>query len=275
MKTQHCKTLLGSAWLVCASLIGVATDADAQSKPVAAQETVDFLALSRELLTKYYETEKLLGQEQSDWKLGRELLKNRVELMEAQLKELETKTLEERGKITQSDTEREKLDQQNQELAKLQSVQASAVEKLEAKIRGLWPQLPEVLKAKVRGQYERLPAADLPRDQIKSTIGERFLNVLAVLNEATKFHGDVIVVSERRKLKDGRELEVETIYFGLSVAYFASGDLTNPAAGMLLPAAAGWETIEMPERAAAISDVIAMNKSAKIAGFVPLPVKVK
>ena len=261
--------------LVWVSMAGAVTPVKAQSKPAAQQETVDYLALSRDLLTKYYETEKLLGQEQADWKLNRELLKNRVELMEAQLKELETKTEEERGKITQSDAEREKLDQQNQELAKLQTVQVGAIEKLEARIRLLWPKLPEVLKAKVRGQYERLPAAGLPRDQIKSSVGERFLNVLAVLNEATKFHGDVLVVSERRKLRDGRELEVETIYFGLSVAYFASGDSMNPAAGMLLPTESGWETIEMPEHAVAISDVIAMNKSAKIAGFVPLPVKVK
>jgi hypothetical protein len=98
---------------------------------------------------------------------------------------------------------------------------------------------------------------------------------LAILNEATKFHGDVMIVNERRKLKSGQELEVETIYFGLAVGYFAGADLTNPVAGMLLPGEKGWETVEVPEAAVQISDVIAMQKSAKLAGFVPLPIEVR
>lgn len=235
----------------------------------------DELALSRELLNKYYESEKLLGQEQADWRLGKELLVSRVELMEAQLKELLTKTADEKSKITESDTERLKLDAENQELSKTQDLQLNAVEKSEERVRQIWPMLPEILQTKVRGQYERLPKKDMPRAEIKSTVGERFLNVLAILNEATKFHSDVVVVNERRKLKNGQELEVETIYFGLAVGYFAGADLTKPMAGILLPGKDGWETIEMPESVMQISDVIAMNKSAKLAGFVPLPVKIR
>lgn len=235
----------------------------------------DYLQLSRELLSKYYETEKLLGQEQADWRLGKELLQSRVDLMEAQLKELVTKTAEETGKITESDTERVKLDAQNQELAKTQTLQLEAVEKLEVKVRQIWPMLPEILQTKVRGQYERLPAADLKRADIKASIGERFLAVLAVLNEATKFHSDVTVVNERRKLANGQELEVETIYFGLGIGYFAGADPANPVAGMLVPGSAGWEVIEIPQAAAQVADTIAMYKSAKLAEFVPLPVKIR
>ena len=241
----------------------------------AVGELEDQLSLSRDLLNKYYESEKLLGQEQADWRLGKELLVSRVDLMEAQLKELLTKTADEKGKITESDTERQKLDAENQELSQTQELQLNAVEKFEERVRQLWPMLPEILQTKVRGQFERLPKKDMPRGDVKSSVGERFLNVLAILNEATKFHSDVVVVNERRKLKNGQELEVETIYFGLAVGYFAGADLTNPMAGMLLPGKDGWETIEMPESAVQISDVIAMNKSAKLAGFVPLPVRVR
>ncbi len=259
----------GMPWLASAQ------DKTPTANSVAAAEAVDWLELSRELLGKYYETEKLLGQEQADWRLGKELLANRVELMEAQLKELVTKTAEEKGKITESDTERLTLDKQNQELTKSFDQQVKAVEELEERVRKLWVRLPEVLQSKVGGQYERLPKRDTPRPDIKSSVGERFLNALAILNEATKFHGDVMIVNERRKLKSGQELEVETIYFGLAVGYFAGADLTNPVAGMLLPGEKGWETVEVPEAAVQISDVIAMQKSAKLAGFVPLPIEVR
>lgn len=257
------------------SVLGLAQDKTPATNAAAAAEAVDWLELSRELLGKYYETEKLLGQEQADWRLGKELLANRVELMEAQLKELVTKTAEEKGKITESDTERMTLDKQNQELTKSFEQQVKAVEELEERVRKLWVRLPEVLQSKVGGQYERLPKKDTPRPDIKSSVGERFLNALAILNEATKFHGDVMIVNERRKLKSGQELEVETIYFGLAVGYFAGADLTNPVAGMLLPGEMGWETVEVPEAAVQISDVIAMQKSAKLAGFVPLPIEVR
>jgi hypothetical protein len=255
------------AGLVQASvLITVAQDAKVDQ---------DYLALSRELLNKYYETEKLLGQEQADWRLGKELLQSRVDLMEAQLKELVTKTAEENGKITEADTERVKLDTENQELAVTQNLQLEAVEKLEARVRKLWPLLPEILQTKVRGQYERLPAPNMSRADIKSSIGERFLSVLAVLNETTKFHSDVTVVNERRKLESGMELEVETIYFGLGIGYFAGADSANPVAGMLVPGEKGWEMTEIPEHAAQVADVIAMYKSAKLAEFVPLPIKTR
>lgn len=261
-------------WIFGFALLFMPIVSQAQEKPVSG-ETVDLLELSRELLGKYYETEKLLGQEQADWRLGKELLANRVELMEAQLKELITKTAEEKGKITESDTERQKLDEQNQELTKTFEMQVSAVEALEERVRRLWVRLPEVLQTKVGGQFERLPKKDMPRQDIKSSVGERFLSALAILNEATKFHSDVMIVNERRKLKSGQELEVETIYFGLAVGYFAGADLTNPMAGLLIPGEKGWETIEVPEAAVQISDVIAMQKSAKLAGFVPLPIEIR
>jgi hypothetical protein len=263
-----CSWMLGVCLLMTPCLVS-AQEAEKRT------EVVDLLQLSRELLGKYYETEKLLGQEQADWRLGKELLANRVELMEAQLKELITKTAEEQAKITESDTDRQALDQQNQELSKTFEMQLTAVEALEERVRKLWVRLPEVLQSKVGGQFERLPKRDMPRQDIKASVGERFLSALAILNEATKFHGDVMIVNERRRLKSGTELEVETIYFGLAIGYFAGADLTNPVAGMLIPGEGGWETVEVPEAAVAISDVIAMQKSAKLAGFVPLPIEIR
>lgn len=261
---------------ILAALLLLTAAASAQQPPApTAAADKDYLQLSRELLNKYYETEKLLGQEQADWRLGRELLQSRVELMEAQLKELVTKTADEKSKITESDTERARLDAENQELAKTQTMQLDAIEKLEARVRKLWPLLPEILQTKIRGQYERMPAPNLSRADIKASIGERFLAVLAILNETTKFHSDVTVVNERRRLSSGQELEVETIYFGLGLGYFAGADPANPVAGMLVPGDKGWDVIEIPQAAAQVADAIAMYKSAKLAEFVPLPVKIR
>lgn len=269
MNTQN--TLLA---LLLTLWVGLAGTLNAQQVP-AASATKDYLQLSRELLNKYYETQKILSREQADWKTGRELLQSRVDLMKAQLKELQTKTEEENKTISTSDTEREKLDAQNKELLKTQDLQVESIEKIEARVRKLWPLLPQFLQGKISGQYDRLPKPGMKREDIKLSVGERFVNVLLVLGEVNKFHGDITVLNERRKVAGGRELEVRVIYFGLAAAYFAGSGETADVGGMLLPGPEGWEAVEDPKMAPLINDVISMNKSEKIAGFVSLPVKVR
>ncbi|SKB04897.1 Protein of unknown function [Prosthecobacter debontii] len=255
------------------ALLGSLGSVAAQTPTATA--TKDYLALSRELLNKYYETQKLLSKEESDWKTGKEIIGSRLALMQAQLKELTEKTAEQQKTITTNDTEREKLDAQNKELLTTQDLQVSAIQKLEGRVHKLWPLLPEMLQEKIRGQYERLPKVGLKPEEIKSSVGERFVNVLIVINEVNKFHSDVTVVSERRKLASGRELEVRVIYFGLAAAYFAGSGETADVGGMLIPGEKGWEAIEDPKVAALVDEVISMNKGDKVAGFVSLPVKVR
>lgn len=241
----------------------------------AAKVNQDYLALSRDLLGKYYETQKLLAKEEADWKTGREILDSRLALLEAQLKELAEKTAEQSKNISANDSERGKLETQNRELGATQEVLAARLGKLEARVHALWPRLPDYLKGKLQGQYERLPATAVKPEEIKLSTGERMVNVLVILNEVNKFHGDIVVVNERRKVAGGREIEVRTIYFGLAAGYFAGSGETANVGGLLLPAATGWEVVEDAGIAPLVDEVIAMQKGEKVAGFVPLPVQVR
>ena len=258
--------------LLLCLLFGLARPAAAQAP---ASATTDYLGLSRELLTKYYDTRKLLGKEQAEWKLGQEVLKSRVDLLDSQLKELKTKTEEENKTITTTDTEREKLDARSKELITVQDSQIEIVEKFEARVRKLWKMLPLTLQSKLQPQFDGMPVEGKKRDEIKATASERFLKVLAILNEVNKFHSDIHVVNERRKLKDGREVEVRAIYFGLGVAYYAGSEETADVAGIGTPGPDGWVWKETPEVASDIDLLIGMNKGEKVAGFVPLPIEIR
>ncbi|MCA1963118.1 MAG: DUF3450 domain-containing protein [Prosthecobacter sp.] len=246
----------------------------ARAQAPAPSPASDYLGLSRELLGKYYEIRKLHDKERADWTLGREVLKSRLELLESQLKELKTKTEEESKKITGNDEERVKLEARAQELAQVQSQQVDVVEMLEARVRRLWKMLPPTLQSKLQSQYDGIPEEGKKREDIRASVAERFLKVLAILNEVNKFHSDIAVVNERRKLKDGREVEVRTLYFGLAQAYFAGSEETANVAGIGIPGPDGWEWKEMPDHAAAIDLMIAINKGEKPADFVPLPAEV-
>jgi len=263
--------------LICLLVLLVPVLLRAQgAAPAAAQAAnADYLGLSRELLNKSYETHKLLDKERSEWKLGKDVLQSRVDLLASQLKELLGKTEEENKTISTNDTEREKLDARNKELLAVQDRQVEIVEQMEGRMRKLWKMLPVTLQAKLQPQYDGLPAEGKKRDEIKATAAERFLKVLAILNEVNKFHSDITVVNERRKLKDGREVEVRTIYFGLGVAYYAGSEETADVAGIGTPGAEGWDWKEAPEQAKDIDLLIGMNKGEKVADFVSLPVEIK
>jgi hypothetical protein len=261
--------------LIALALLATCALSPAQAPATPSGANSDYLALSREALNKYYEMRKLLGKEQAEWKLGREVLQSRIQLLENQLQELETKTAEENKTITGTDTERELLDKRAKELLAVQDSQAGNVEKLEARVRKLWPMLPLSLQSKLQGQYEGIPAPGMKKEDIKASAAERFLKVLAILNEVNKFHGDIQLVNERRKLKDGREVEVRALYFGLGVAYYAGSEETADVAGIGTPGPDGWQWRETPEIAADIDLLIGMNKGDKVAGFVPLPVEIR
>lgn len=237
--------------------------------------TKDYLELSRELLNKYYETQKLLAKEKADWKLGKEIMETRISMIETNIEELKKKTKEEEEKVSKSDDERQELVKEDEALAKTAEVQKEGVQKLEARVHALWPLLPDYLKSEVGGQYDTLPKVGAKEEEIKSPTSQRYLNVLLVLTVVNKFQTDITILNERRKLADGSEMEVETIYFGLATAYFAAGEGETAVAGVGLPGPKGWEWEERPEIAPLVKSVIAMNKGGELAEFVNLPVTIR
>jgi hypothetical protein len=237
--------------------------------------TKDHLELSRELLGKYYETQRLLAKEKADWKLGKEIMTTRIAMIEAQIEEMKAKTKEEQGKVTESDKKRDELRKEDAELEKTAEIQEEGITKLEARVHKLWPLLPDYVKTNVGGQYDRLPKPGSKKEDIKSSLSERYLNVLIVLTEVNKFHTNVTILNERRKLADGSEMEVETIYFGLAAAYFAAGEGDTAVGGKGLPGPKGWEWEEDPSMAPAIQSIISMNQGGELAEFINIPVTVR
>lgn len=237
--------------------------------------TKDYLELSRELLNKYYETQKVLSKEKADWKLGKEIMQTRIAMIESNIAEIKAKTKEEEDKVSKSDDERQELVRQDEALAKTTEDQKEGVKKLEARVHSLWPLLPDYLKSEVGGQYDTLPKVGAKEEEIKSPTSQRYLNVLLVLTVVNKFQTDITILNERRKLADGSEMEVETIYFGLATAYFAAGEGESAVAGVGLPGPKGWDWEERPEIAPLVKSVIAMNKGGELAEFVNLPVTIR
>ncbi len=249
----------------------------ASAPPLPAAEPADALAeleTAKAALKEHYEFQKLIAKERADWEIGKELLESRVALVKDQIAEFREKTAEQASKITEADDERAKLTTEDEELAALQEAQLARVVELEARVRGLIPVLPDALSSKLKALTERLPAPDKKPEDIKTSLGERYQNAVGVLNEINKFHNDLTVVNERREISGGRQAEVQTIYYGLSLAFYAGIGESATEAGRGVPGQEGWVWTPMPEEAERIAKMIAMVEKSSSAEYVPLPVTV-
>jgi hypothetical protein len=145
------------------------------------------------------------------------------------------------------------------------------VAKLEAKTIELNRQLPDPIRERIKPVSQLLP--DDPNDT-QLSLAQRFQNVIGVLNEVNKFNLEITVTSERRTIAGGKEAEVTALYVGLGQAYYTGAKGT--IAGVGRPSSEeGWNWVGANDQADKIADAVAILKNEMVAGFVPLPVKIK
>jgi FtsZ-binding cell division protein ZapB len=267
----HFAGLIG-VFLSSEKAVAQAPAAKAATPAPTARDFRKELEMTRETLGKYYETQKLLSKEKADWKLAHELLKDRIALMKGELEALKQKTKEEGEKITDADRQRDELVKQNDALKEVGQVQEEGVRELEKRTLALLPRLPEPLLAKIKPLADRIPK---PGAETKQSLSERYQNVIGVLNETNKFNTDIVLATERRKLAEGVEAEVETLYFGLGQAYYAGAGATAQHAGVGRPGPTGFEWTPEPKAAPEIARAIGMQKNEQVPGYVGLPVQIK
>jgi FtsZ-binding cell division protein ZapB len=225
----------------------------------------------RSTLARWVETQKILSRERSDWQVGKELLEQRIALIQGEIGALEERTRQVREGAGETDRRQSEVVARNASLRDAAAALHEMIGGLEAKTRRLLVALPDVLKERVAPLSQRLPAAQGQASQ--TSLSERFQNAVGVLNEINKFNRDVTVTSEIRRLPDGTSAEVRALYLGLGQGYYVSprGDL----AGVGLPAPEGWQWSPANELAPEISEAIAILENRAVPAFVPLPVSIQ
>lgn len=237
----------------------------------AAQDAASPLKDARLKLEKWVEAEQLISKERLDWELGKQILEDRVGLVEREIQELGEKTAGARKKAGEAGSEIGKLRAERDTLEQAAAFLAEKVPTLERRVQGeVLPLLPDTVRQKVDPLVRRLP--ENPADT-KLTLLERYQNVVGILNEVDKFNREVVVAREIRAVGDGKTAEVRTMYLGLGQAFYASPE--KGVAGRGVPTEGGWKWEELPAAVGKISEAIGISENEKVADFVPLPVKVQ
>jgi TolA-binding protein len=224
---------------------------------------------ARSELQKWVETEQILSKEKQEWKLGQQILQDRIDLLEGEIKDLEQKIKESKQAIVDADKKRESTVNDNKNLKNASEALAGMIGKLEAQIKDqLLVKLPQTLQDKLGPLTQRLPAH---AKETKLSLAQRFQNVVGILNEINKFNGTITTATAVRAIDGGLEAEVKEIYLGLGHAYYVNGTGDKAAVGR--PGARGWEWTAVNDRAPEISQIFRILADEQVPDFVPLPVK--
>ncbi len=239
-----------------------ATEADAEAKGGPKVED------TRAAIEKWVETRKIISKENRDWTLGREVLNERIGLVEREVKSVRDKIREAEASIAEADKKRAELAAANDRLKSASAALGRTVVSLEQRTRTLLKRLPEPIRERVKPLSQRFP--EDPNDT-RLSLSERFQNIVGILNEVNKFNREITVTPEVRRLDGGQSAEVTTVYVGIGQAYYASAD--GRMAGVGTATEDGWLWKPANEAAPEIARVIAILKNEEVASFVRLPIE--
>lgn len=244
----------------------------AAAVPSLAQQGMDpeRIESTRQTLSQWVETRKIISRERQDWQLGKEILEDRIHLVRGEIDSLEKKIAEADTGLADAEAKRRDLQANKDALEKASTTLEDAIVRLEERTRSLLAWLPEPIQERVEPLTRRIPSEPVETER---SLSERYQNVIGILNEINKFNRDVTVTSEVRTLPGGKRAEVETIYLGLGQAYYVTPG--KDAAGVGRPSAEGWTWTAADHLAGEIARALAILENEEVPDYVPLPVEIR
>lgn len=240
------------------------------AKPPAKNTAGEEVATTREALQEWVDTRRTISKTRRDWALSREMLQERIEIVQHEIESLRSKIAEAEESIAEAEKKRTGLVEANEKLRAASAALDDTIIVLEDRTRELLVRLPDPLRERVRPLSRRFPEDP---EETELSLGERFQNVVGILNEVNKFNRNISLPSEIRTLPDGTSVEVTTLYVGAGQAYYVSA--TGTVAGVGRATAQGWTWIPANDAAPQIAQAIAILKNEQVASFVRLPIAIK
>lgn len=236
---------------------------------ISADEQTAAIENTRTALENWIKTRDLISKEKQDFVLKKEILNERIRLVQNEIESLHTKIKEARNSIAEADKKRQDMMEENNDLKGASVSLQDNLILLEQGIHQLIKRLPDPIRQRIKPLTQRLPENP---NETKLSVSERFQNVVGILNEVDKFNREITVTSEVRTFPDGSSVEVAAVYLGIGQAYYASAN--GAVAGIGTASGDRWVWKEQNDAAPQIADVIAILKNEKVASFVLVPVEI-
>jgi len=222
-------------------------------------------------LELWAETRQILSKEKNDWVVEKVYLAQSITLLKGEIEKLESTIEDLEQTNTVADEERFDLLQQRGRYQDSNAVSATHIAQLETATLALAKKFPHVLLNKLERLIVRIPENP---DDSKLSLGQRLQSVVGILSQAEKFNKSATFTGETRELGNGVKVQVRTLYWGLSLAFYI--DMSGEKAGIGVPSDAGWVWTERNDLADDVKKLIDIYEGKTDAiDFVSLPFVIK
>ena len=236
---------------------------------VLAQEEME---IARQALEKTLETQRLISKEANDWRVGKEIMQERIDLIHRECETLKERIAQTKKDREESESKLAELKARNDLLKNSTTCLQKDIKALEFRVLALMHRTPEPVRQRVAPLTQRIPSN--PKET-KLSLSERYQNVIGVMNELNKAAREIAVGSEVRTLKDGRQTEVTVFYIGLSQAYYVNEKSGLAGVGKLGENGGEWIWEEQNDLVVPVSTLLGIYRGEKPAAYVPLRMTVQ
>jgi len=226
----------------------------------------------RVAVSEWVETMRKIQVEENDWARDQEVLQNYREGLEKEIADLKEQIAS--AKTRKEGADKESLDKSNERdsFAAAKDELAKVVRRLEQDLSEKSVIIPTPLRVEpkvAQGLEELERSLKLPEDKQGEGVSKRLLNVINLITEIEKFQQTVVLRPELHKDAQGREFQMQVLYFGLAAAYAVNEDGSLALVGHA--GEQGWAFKERKELSADISRLIAATTGDQDAAFIHLP----
>lgn len=213
---------------------------------------------------RLFELKKTISAESAAWEEQKRLFEGLTQLRESEIGKIDEFTASAEKRIEEVKKKRAELDGEETARQEWRTSFDERLAELEEQLRPLLVRFPPPLRLKVEESALRLEENDP-----ETPLQDRFRDVITILGATLEFQNRITVDAGLREV-EGESVEVDTIYLGLSQAFYVSR--TGKSAGTGIPTDEGWVWTENPSLAASIRNAIAVQQREAPPIFVELPV---
>ena len=193
----------------------------------------------RSIVEQWVSVEKAISSEAQAWKEKERSLRDLIELGRVDRDNLNQQIVEFQETATAADEKRAELVARQKELDQSAEQVVAFLNQIEPRLRQLEIKLPTPLRENLAGQFQKLPTAE----DTSLDVAERMQTVVTLLVAIQRFDRSGLTVhAEVRKLNDGTEGEVKTLYVGLGTAYYLSESDNDAGYGIVNSQGWQWES---------------------------------
>lgn len=220
-------------------------------------------------IESWIDTLRQIQKEEADWDVEKQILLGSKDNLLADIRQLQDLIADAKAKKASADSATVKRSERKAELDAASAAVAKAINSLEARFVEISAFLPEPLTGILGAELE------LMRDdakKAKSGSTGRVKNILAAIIKVEKFNNKITETPLTIELSNGKKQQVDTVFFGLSIAYAINQSGEYALVGK--PTAEGWRFTERNEYASAIRRLVEVTRGDGEIEFVELPAQI-